>query len=486
MQVSNSGAIQLNRFVRGEGRLPELVQWVIWVFASALLSWAVYLFNFKAAIGIPFILVASVVGFSLLWRTDIGLYLMLFLAFTISVFNRLVENIPMGIAMDAIIGVMLCGLFYRAQFNRSWSIFNTPITLAVLLWAGMNMIEFLNPVAPSRAAWFYVVRPAVEYLMLFFIAYQTLDTPTKLFRFLYCLIAFSVVSAVWGIWQATFGYFEWEYKYVVRHDLVHLVFNYGRWRAIGSIGSPSQFGIIMAFMCTVCLSLAFAATGFWRKIILWLATGITGLAMIYSGTRSAFVIVPIFLLVWVVLSKNPKMYLLLFIGAIGMTILIITPSNNYHIQRIQSTFQPSADASYQTRAKNRSMILPWIVKHPIGGGLGSTGIWGQRFSPGTFLANFPPDSGLIRVAVELGWVGLFFFLYLYYRIIIHGSLALLKMRNPDYKAIVAGIIGGVVALLVVEWGQEVVGVFPMSILFWLLLAILFRVIHFDQTESKKS
>jgi cell division protein FtsW (lipid II flippase) len=118
--------------------------------------------------------------------------------------------------------------------------------------------------------------------------------------------------------------------------------------------------------------------------------------------------------------------------------------------------------------------------------LGSTGIWGQRFSPGTFLANFPPDSGLIRVAVELGWVGLFFFLYLYYRIIIHGSLALLKMRNPDYKAIVAGIIGGVVALLVVEWGQEVVGVFPMSILFWLLLAILFRVIHFDQTESKKS
>jgi hypothetical protein len=60
------------------------------------------------------------------------------------------------------------------------------------------------------------------------------------------------------------------------------------------------------------------------------------------------------------------------------------------------------------------------------------------------------------------------------------------MKNPDYKAIVAGIIGGFVALLVVEWGQEVVGVFPMSIIFWLLLAILFRVIHFDQTESKKS
>jgi putative inorganic carbon (HCO3(-)) transporter len=483
MPASYSLANQTHRFLRGEGRLPEVTQWLIWVLSAVFVSWAVHRFAFKAALGIPMLLVALPVGFSLLWRTDIGLYLMLLLAFTISVFNRLVENVPMGVAMDAIIGVMLCGLFYRAQYHRNWSAFQTPISLAILFWIGMNVLEFLNPVAPSRTAWFYVVRPAVEYLMLYFIAYQTLDTPTKLFRFFYCLIAFSVISALWGIWQATFGYFAWEYNYVVRHDLVHLVFNYGRWRAIGSIGSPSQFGIIMAFICVCCLSLAFAATGFWKKVSLWIASGITGLAMVYSGTRSAFVIVPIFLLVWVVLSQNPKMYALLVAGAIVMTILIITPSNNYHIQRIQSTFQPSADASYQTRAKNRSMIFPWILKHPIGGGLGSTGIWGQRFSPGTFLANFAPDSGLIRVAVELGWIGLLFFLYLYYRVIVYGSRAVLKMKNTTYKAMVAGIIGGIVALLVVEWGQEVVGVFPMSILFWLLLAILFRAIHFDQTES---
>lgn len=483
MELTYSTANQTNHFIRGEGRLPELAQWLIWIFVSLSVSWLIYSFTFKAIAGIPVILIALPIGVALLWRTDIGLYLMLLLAFTISVFNRLFENIPMGIAMDAIIGVMMCGLLYRAQYHRNWSAFRTPISIAIVMWAGMNILELLNPVAPSRTAWFYVVRPAVEYMMLYFIAYQTLDTPGKLFRFFYCLIAFSIISALWGIWQATFGYFAWEYNYVASHDLIHLVFNYGRWRAIGSIGSPSQFGIIMAFMCVCCLSLAFAATSFWKKICLWMATGITGLAMVYSGTRSAYVIVPIFLIVWVVLSKNPKMYFMLLLGGIAMTIIIMTPSNNYHIQRIQSTFQPSADASYQTRAKNRSMIFPWIVNHPIGGGLGSTGVWGQRFSPGTFLANFPPDSGLIRVAVELGWIGLFFFLYLYYRVIIYGSKAVMKMKNANYKSIVAGIIGGIVALLVVEWGQEVVGVFPMSILFWLVLAILFRAIHFDQAET---
>ncbi|MCP6423416.1 hypothetical protein NL463_29335, partial [Klebsiella pneumoniae] len=55
---------------------------------------------------------------------------------------------------------------------------------------------------------------------------------------------------------------------------------------------------------------------------------------------------------------------------------------------------------------NQKRIQPYILSHPIGGGLGATGVWGVRFAPYSFLANFPPDSGYVRVAVELGWIGL--------------------------------------------------------------------------------
>jgi cell division protein FtsW (lipid II flippase) len=166
-----------------------------------------------------------------------------------------------------------------------------------------------------------------------------------------------------------------------------------------------------------------------------------------------------------------------------MAVVATMPTNNYHIQRIQSVFSGSKDASYQVRARNRSMIFPWILAHPIGGGLGSTGTWGQRFSPGTFLANFPPDSGLVRVAVELGWIGLGFFLFVYYKVLVDGTRLFWTMKNPVYKAMAGGMIAGITPLLIAEWGQEVVGVFPLSLLFWMFLAVLFRAVHFDRQEQ---
>ncbi|MGL1489090.1 hypothetical protein ACSTJG_25000, partial [Vibrio parahaemolyticus] len=78
---------------------------------------------------------------------------------------------------------------------------------------------------------------------------------------------------------------------------------------------------------------------------------------------------------------------------------------NQNILRFQSAFRPNNDASYRVRIFNQARIKPYIWSHPIGGGLGSTGEWGKKFAPNSYLANFPPDSGYVRTTVELGYVG---------------------------------------------------------------------------------
>jgi len=484
MQVTSTAASQVARFTRGEGELPGWLQWTLWLSLVPIVAKLVSTGGLFVPIAIIVIVVALPVAVSVLWKTEIGIYIMLLFAFFISIPNRLAEGLPLGIGIDVMTMTMLCGLLYRSTLNKDWTAFKTPVSVAILLWAGMNILEVVNPIAASRAAWFYVIRPAVGYMILFFLTYSALDTPTKMFRLIYALLVLSLFSAGWGIWQTNFGYFSWEYNYVLRHDLVHLVFNYGRWRAIGTIGSPAQFGIVMAFISVFSFSLWNSAQGFWKRMFLLTTTVVTILAMVYSGTRSAYVIVPLFYLMWVVLARNKKLYFSLLFAGVGFAVIATMPTNNYHIQRIQSTFKASEDASYQTRSRNKKMIFPWTLAHPIGGGLGSTGVWGQRFSQGTFLANFPPDSGLIRVAVELGWIGLIIFLNIYYNILIKGTQLFRKMRNPSYKAIVQGLICGLAPLLVVEWGQEVIGVFPMSILFWIITAILFRAIYFDRGEQQ--
>ena len=52
----------------------------------------------------------------------------------------------------------------------------------------------------------------------------------------------------------------------------------------------------------------------------------------------------------------------------------------------------------RVRLENQRIIQPYIHSHPIGGGLGSTGIWGERFTPDSMLSSFAHDSGFVRIA----------------------------------------------------------------------------------------
>ena len=466
--------------VFGERRLPGWVIWVLSVGATVGLSWAIAKAGFLLCLGIILLVTVLPVGLSVLWNTQTGIFIMVLFAYFLSVINRLLPTIPMGIAIDAMILFMLMGMLYRCHQRRDWTPFHSPVSIAYAAWGVMNVIEFANPVASSRAAWFYVIRPALGYMMLYFLSYGMLTKRKQLYTLLFFLLSINLISALWGIYQNIYGYFDWEMAHVIRADAVHLVFNDGRWRSFGSLGTPAQYGILMAYTGSMSWMML---TGFkkgFRKYFLALGGLACLSAMMYSGTRSSFVIPGIFYFVWVLMSRNKKLYASLVFAAIGVVILANVPTNNYQLQRLQTIFKASEDKSYQTRAKNREMIAPWILKHPIGGGLGSTGVWGMRFSPGTFLANFPPDSGLVRVAVELGWVGAIIFLNLYFGVIIRAILAYWKMKDPHYKCIVAGIVCGIPALLIVEWGQEVVGVFPISILFWILTAILFKAIALDK------
>jgi cell division protein FtsW (lipid II flippase) len=350
----------------------------------------------------------------------------------------------------------------------------------------MNIFEFFNPIASSRAAWFYVIRPAVGYLLLFFLAMSAIKNKSQLNALLFTLISFNTLSALWGIYQFFFGYFDWEMAHILRADAVHLVFNDGRWRSIGSVGSPAQYGILMAFTGSICFMMVGGFKSWPTKVFLLLTGSAAILALVYSGTRSAFVIPAFFFFIWVILSGKKRWYGVMVVPIIGLFILANIETSIYQLQRIQTIFNASEDASYQVRAKNRAFITPWIIKHPIGGGLGSTGVWGMRFSPYTMLANFPPDSGLIRVAVELGWVGLILFLNLYGQTIWTGFKSYRKMKDKELRVITAGITCGVAAILPVEWGQEVVGVYPISILFWLYVAILIRAIALDQSTENRT
>lgn len=460
-------------FLRGQRSLKRGLGLIALGIVSLVITIGVHKMGLVGALIIMGLVVLGPLVFTALWKTQVGIYILVTASFFLSVALRLVPNIPVGIGLDLMILIMVSGCVFKIQYERNWSGMKSPLTIILVIWVVYNLAQIVNPYAASRVAWFYVIRPAVGYLMLYFLVWNSIKDTKDSNRLLNFILFLSAIAGVWGIYQGMFGYFGWEMTHVIRTDTIHLVFNNGRWRAFGPIGSPAQYGIIMAAMCCLSINTALGTSCVKSKVGYLFVGVICLMGMVFSGTRSSFIIIPIYYFVKVVIGRDRRLWISLVFAGLALVVVAKVPTSNYHILRIQSVFKASEDKSYQIRANNRKMITPWIIRHPIGGGLGSTGVWGQRFSPGTFLANFPPDSGIIRVAVELGWVGLIVFLLIYVMSFIKGVMAYWQMPKSPQRTQVAGILCMLPPLGVVELGQEVVGVFPMSLLFWVLLGLLF-------------
>ena len=178
--------------------------------------------------------------------------------------------------------------------------------------------------------------------------------------------------------------------------------------------------------------------------------------MLFSGTRGAYVLPPAAMALYAILKFNRKVMLGAIVGALGFLTLIFIPTSNPTIYRFQTAFKPSEDASFNVRKFNQKRIQPFIQSHPLGGGLGATGMWGKRFAPNSFLANFPPDSGYVRVAVETGWIGLLIFCTLMFIILRVGINNYYSIHDPTLKSICLAMILVIFAYHIGNYPQEAI------------------------------
>ncbi|MEZ4829309.1 MAG: hypothetical protein R3C61_23925 [Bacteroidia bacterium] len=159
--------------------------------------------------------------------------------------------------------------------------------------------------------------------------------------------------------------------------------------------------------------------------------------------------------------------------------LVFFPSDNYHLTRFRSTFHPTETTSFQTRMQNHEFIQPYIRSRPIGIGMGSTGIWGQKFSPDTMISQFPPDSGYVRIAVETGWIGLFIYLGLIFTILATGTINYFRIKNPHLRRYQGVFLASIFALALANYPQQALTQLPTSIIFYLLSAAVVKIRDFD-------
>jgi len=240
----------------------------------------------------------------------------------------------------------------------------------------------------------------------------------------------------------------------------------------------------MACFAIFCMALMVGPVGNLKRVLLAVMLGCALWAMAYSGTRTAFALVPIGALFYAGLTFNRRVLIVAGFLAVGGGVMVLKSTSIGVIYRIQSAFRPAQDASMNLRLENQKKIQPFIQSHPIGSGLGSVGMWGKRFNPDSELSNFPHDSSFVRMAVELGWVGLLLYCLLHYVVLRTGLYYFIRCRDPLIKAIYAGITTWCFMLMVACYAQEAILQQPMNVVYNIFLALLLTLKNFDPAFNR--
>ena len=345
--------------------------------------------------------------------------------------------------MDVLVAVMFLGLFIKQIEERDWSFANNPISKMILVWIIYNLLQVANPSAESRLAWVYTVRTFAGIMTLYFLLIYTIDSKAFIKRLIKLWLFLALLGAIWGYYQEYFGLLPFELAWATNPpERYALLWQAGKFRKFSFFSDPLVYGFLLSFTGLLCFVLM---GGPFSKKTKWML-GIMGAfmmnGMLFSGTRAAFILPPAGLIFYSLITFKKKVLIgtgiFLFLGVV----IINIPTSNANIVRLQSAFNPTNDASYQVRVKNQLFIKPFIQKHPLGGGLGSVGEWGKKFSPWSPLANFPPDSGYIRIAVEEGSLGLLIYVTFLFVVFYSGIKDYFRIRDPELKTYALGYVNG--------------------------------------------
>ncbi|TDB59858.1 O-antigen ligase domain-containing protein [Arundinibacter roseus] len=414
-----------------------------------------------------------------------GITVLLLMAYMLFMIIRLGINFPWGTTLDGIQLLLILGFFAHQKTAPDWSVFRGPIATWVGIWVIYNLLQFGNPTAESRMSWLYTVRTTASVTLMYYIFMYHIRT-VSFIRFLVKMwLVLAFIGAAYAFKQEYFGFSAAEQAWLNSDPLIaDLLFINGHWRKYSIFSDPVSFSYNMVVSSLLCLGVLKAARQSWKKIVLLCLMGFYLFTMLFSGTRGAYVLIPAGFALFAILNLNRTILILSIIGAVFFIGLIFVPTSNTTLYRFQSAFKPSNDDSFNLRSYNQKRIQPFIQSHPFGGGLGATGVWGQRFAPHSFLANFPPDSGYVRVAVELGWVGLFIFCMLMYTILKTGINNYYNIKNPELKAYCLAMTLIVYALNVGNYPQEALVQFPTSIFFYVAVALINCTYLLDQKEQE--
>ncbi|MEO1051430.1 MAG: O-antigen ligase family protein [Bacteroidota bacterium] len=443
------------------------------------------------AIGILAGLIGIAVGFICFINVELGFLVCFVFCSSIFLMSRLAgTDLPYGAARDAILLILFVGILVQRIKKKAkvdWSL-NNPVTIVLIIYTTYLLIQFFNP-SGTIDGWLFGIRGYLSYLIAYFIILNLFKDYKYFIRFTKLWMAVALLGALYAFYQEIMGLPGFDLRWVTATEArIGLNFIQGKWRKWSFFSDSASFGLIMAFSSVYFIVLALGPFSFRKRAFLMACGLLILVAMTFSGTRTAYAIVPAGFVLYVMLTINSKRTLIISAVMAGLLVVVIFgPFQGKTINRVRSAFRPQEEASMEVRDINRARIQPYIHSHPIGGGLVTAGEPGKRFSPNHPLAGFPPDSFYLESALEQGWIGLFLHLAIYFTVLATSIKNFYKTKNEKIRYFYLAQIAAFFSLTIGAYAKTNIAQLPTGLILMAVYAAADKLVSYEkQIEEEET
>jgi O-Antigen ligase len=277
-------------------------------------------------------------------------------------------------------------------------------------------------------------------------------------RLVTILMATGVITALVGLAQQVVGATRlndlgYQYNSVIR-------FAGGFLRSFSTFSDPFQFGFFLMLVLLVGLALALEDPRRTRNRLFLFAVPLLVLGLASSVVRGA----------WLGLAAG-----LLYLGwRRHRRLLLIIPVALVALLYLPGSLSSAAlsGTSLAERGSGWQANTQQIVAHPLGAGIGATGAAAAKVAAlqggGT---TYQPDNYYFKTVYELGLLGLWLLVVALFTIFGSTDRTALRLSGSD-GALVRGVSAGVLAAIMASFVATYFEIFPMDVLFWLLLGVV--------------
>lgn len=416
-------------------------------------------------------------------QPQLTLYAALFMSFFASGLSRYVK-IPWGLSVDAFLVLGVVAVVFQKWKFTDWTPLRNDALLVTLLWYTVVLFEIVNPEAKSIIAWFYAMRGTGFYqLLAFFLCFMTMkDNPRHVDYFLKLSIWISLLGTIWGIRQKYFWIdaAEHHWLYAEDHFEEHVLF--GVLRTFSFYSDAGQFGASQAMFALLCGIITISPVSFREKIFYGVSALLTFVGFGISGTRGALAVPAAGGLLYLFLSKNFK---ILITGLVAMFLVFYMLKYTKVLQGVEQvrrmrTALADDNPSLQVRLDNQILFGNYLRSRPFGGGIGSSGFWGARFSPGTFLGEMPTDSYYVKIWAETGIIGICVHMFMLAYFLGKGGFIIWHLKNDVLRFKMIALYASYGGVLLASYGNQVFSQLPSAMMMNIGLPMIFMAPRFDR------